>query len=765
VAAAGQEPPADPDLELEERRVRQILEKSDLTQVVLPAQHLASKLRLQGHIDRAERLLDDVLEPLDYALADPAVLGPEGASTLRFALPYLLLERTELLRLKGRPEDALEFLDLADQATQAQESTADLRSHVVGLRAQIRLDQGLYDLAARWIEEEFDLLQQSDAEARTLLPAQLRRANLRAALGTFDLQIAELEPVLATLDALANPSEEVRSARAQLALRRAIALQEIAGDAASLETAREELEAIWTMPSAYPSTRRDAAVRLALHELRGNRPESAAPWLAQAREMLEQGLLQGLQAGAEDRAWLASLELRLARARGAAPETLVPLIARLEDDVAALVQAWSSQPTRAAGSGYLRYDSTRAILAELMSAQVALHGQEQGGAVALATLARAEAAGSLHRSLGARLPALAEIQAALLPVGTGALVFFPTVDRSLVFTVDSEQGARLFENASERGLLPICRRWWSEISESPSGLSKEDRVERSASLDARGKQISAMLLPAPVLERLDRWSTVHVVGADFLDDLPFEALPIEGLGPLGRAKAVGYLPSLAIGVHLSERAARRELQSTVELCVVSSVRSKPASGAPQDLPFGPDELESLAARVRGPLKALMGPQATLDGLRAADLARVRVLLFLTHGVTDGLRERPQGLRLSAGQALWCEDAEGLPGPPLVILAVCDAGRGPQREGDGPVGSLGGAFLRGGADCVVLSGAELAYAATLQLSTELLRELDGGCSVAEGLRRARVQTATAEATQDPYYWALIRAVGLAHRPVR
>jgi hypothetical protein len=145
-----------------------------------------------------------------------------------------------------------------------------------------------------------------------------------------------------------------------------------------------------------------------------------------------------------------------------------------------------------------------------------------------------------------------------------------------------------------------------------------------------------------------------------------------------------------------------------------------------------------------------------------------VLHFFTHGLRDPELERPAGLLLAAdgihGGRLWCGQAEDLAVPPLVVLSVCGAGRGPVREGSGPVTHLGGAFLFAGADAVVHSHSDLYELPTLALMEVLHARLAAGDSPAEALRRARCALVEGGEWTDPYYHGLLRVIGLAHRPV-
>jgi CHAT domain-containing protein len=256
---------------------------------------------------------------------------------------------------------------------------------------------------------------------------------------------------------------------------------------------------------------------------------------------------------------------------------------------------------------------------------------------------------------------------------------------------------------------------------------------------------------------MSSWSQVYIVGSDLLNELPFEALPFEGDLALGLSKATAYLPSLAIGVELYDRSQKRTLPAH-DLCLVAGITE---GGAQVDLPFGQQYVERLTAGFeRERVHLLLGANASLDEILKPAALNATILHFVTHGAVDLARECPHGLTLSRGGRLWKEDAEQMSGPRLILISACGAGRSPQREGDGPVAHLGGAFLLSGAECVVLSDAQLAYDPTMTLMSVLQREVASGRTIGEALRLARTRVASDQDTHDPFYWALVRALGLA-----
>jgi CHAT domain len=750
----------DERLRLHELRVRAYLVSGELQEAVQLVYQLEGRLRETGQVARAKAVVQSVLDRLP----------PEHEGR-----PWLLLAQAEIARQGGRFEDAGTRLDEASDELAAKHTSATTRSllepAVLGVHTQIQLDQGLMELAAGSVQDEFDQLRtardQGHSNVSSWAAAYLRQASVRLAYGRFDRMAAELEAALADLATLPDPKKRLVELRPQLELNLAIARYlDGKGDARRADETRRALQRLWESDSVDELARFQCAEWLAQVELAANELVAAQGWIDKARRLEEERRAQGGEVGIKEQAYLSALQVRLSCLRKDEPSVTQQHVALLRADFDRMRGEWNQQPAREAGLGYLRYNRTRTILGELLSAEESLAGDVSGAERALQVLHLADESGSLHRLLQAAQPTLEETQEKLLPPGTGALVYFPFLDRSLVFTVDAEQGVQLHVCASERSLADLGRQWTAVLFDSPAELDSGGVTRRAQRLDELGARLSQGLLPQDVEQRVETWSTIYVVGSEYLNELPFEALPLGDRGPLGLVKAVCYLPSLPIGVRLFERAGLRETPRTRDLCLIAGIERAKGEQAFEDLPLGDEELESLCAPFpRERVLRLVGAKASLAEVRRADLSQFRIAHFFTHGIQDDLRERPQGLALSGKDVLWCEDAQDLRAPSLVLISACGAGRGPQREGDGPIAHLGGAFLLAGADCVVLSNADLEFEATLALCARFQRELAAECTPAEALRRARLQVAATKGTGDPFYWALVRAIGLAGRPLR
>jgi len=252
-----------------------------------------------------------------------------------------------------------------------------------------------------------------------------------------------------------------------------------------------------------------------------------------------------------------------------------------------------------------------------------------------------------------------------------------------------------------------------------------------------------------------------VTGRDQLDGLRVEALLAPDGERLGLTHAVGYLPSLGWAVEqmrtLAVRSAKRRGS---DVCLVYEPLPSPAY--PELEPLTLEELDRAALR-SSPLatELVSGPAATAARLRAP---AARVLHVVAHGVYDPRRHPPGGVLLSPTArtptgVVYADAIESAnEQAELVLLSSCSAGSGPLRAGDSEASTLTGAFLRSGALAVVAPSADVRARPTLTMMARVQREVAAGVSVAEALRRARVEL-VASAGDDPREYARLHATGL------
>jgi hypothetical protein len=400
-----------------------------------------------------------------------------------------------------------------------------------------------------------------------------------------------------------------------------------------------------------------------------------------------------------------------------------------------MVARWEGEPQSRTGEGPLFFGDRRRAFVELLRSHLELLPGEPGRGRAVAAIATAQAVGSLAKALGAPVPDLAAVRAALCPPGQGILVYVPGHEASVLAAIDASSLEVLVLPVGAMGLDRRRQELLRAIEAARAGPD-------ASGLEARAAAVAAVLLPPALAGKLAGWRGVAVVGLDSLGYLPFELLPGPAGARLGISHAVSYLPSLPVGVWLQQHRppARVAAAGTARVRIVACPDADAPPGLadrPQPLPFGREETAVLAAATAdAEVQVVRGADATADAwLEAAcDAAFVQLL---GHGVRDEARSDPQGLLLGDGTVLWSAELERRRSPVNVLIAACRAARGRLRRGDDGRHQLTGALLLAGARSVVAPVLDVGYQASVHFSadvhTGLFRE---GLPIAEALRRAR-----------------------------
>ncbi len=693
--------------------------------------------------------------------------------------PLLKLEYAELLRQRSATSAAEVALDEA-QAGLRDESDgyavhAATRCGIYGARGQLDLDLGLPDRAALWFEREHALAMEL-GDLDLYLAALLHRANLSSAIEDFD----EVTRIVDEASGAPWFASANRAARAQLLVRKGIALSELArvGRAELVQAselfidvleqgALEESEALLVELALVDLALRAGGSRT--EALRTAAFERARSWLERARQRLLRCKARDLASQPlQLEARLAALESTLAISSGASLEERRAAALRLDVALQAFFSRWRATRLRPGGLGFLHYGSRRQLLGAKVNAALDLEGPERGPAIALEALVQAQALGTLSRRLGAvptTAPGIARFFA-----GRVGLVYLAGPDGSHLFVVHGAEVVHA-ELPSMVELERLRSEFNDEVLRSPAGLAKPARAERRERLRSSGEALAAALLPEELRSVLERSERLTVVGLETLGYVPFEALPLGELRELGSTHAVDYLASIPLGVCLAGE--RADAEGVLDLVLLADPEL--SQGWLDEHPAMPPlglERERLGPllEVYGASRAqlLVAAEASFTRLEESLGGSPRVLQILAHGVFDMGRERSSGIALAqeagAVRVLWCADAERLSAPPLVILSACGAARGPRRRGGDGLAHLGGAFLVAGARAVISSVADLELEATLSLSEVLHRELRAGASPASALRAARRELAKSEAFADPFYRCLVHASGLGQEPL-
>jgi len=680
------------------------------------------------------------------------------------ACAMLLLEQEELDTARKLLERLHEPLD------QVRDPDPTIFCWSAELRARLELADGMPDRAAPIlrpaIELAWDHYDPSAARGAigksvshvALLGLLLAQAEFRMATGEHELLVAELEEALELRDEDAGKgpeerrflfNEDTRPYEGQTYLLLAVAHVKLAlEEDGHEEPARRWLARACSIDELLPSERFTCAVREGELELILDRPEAAREALARTRELLGQKDFAALPP--IETAFLCALEARLARRRGAELELARD---RLGAALERLREVWRERPHRKGGHGYLRYDRDRLVVEELLRLEHELSGPEAALDV-LVEVQRAVLPEPLEPPSGTWLE---EIRRELVPAGGGLLVYFPGVEALHLFAIDADSPPERRERASETELHDAYGRFDRAVATPPERAGSH----RARDLEEDGRWLAEELLPAEIRERLERWGSVTLLATGSTWDLPFRALPL-GDRPLGAEKAVSFLPSLALGLAFARRG-RPAFDGEIHAAVIGAPPSP--EGYPPLAVSDRQWRRLLRAYGSGGSILRTGEEATAAALLDLPLSRVPVVQLLAHGVRDPGRDRRWGMVLHAGE-LWSSDLEALPEAPrgLVILSSCGSGTGPQRVGEELEANMGGVFLWSGAQAVMLSRADATLEATLAHTAVMHDALAAGESPAEALRRASAALIETGDFADPFHHAVMRVVGLGHRPL-
>ena len=654
-------------------------------------------------------------------------------------------------------ERALKLLDEAELSAAGSEEP--LRSSLLGdiaySRAHLARGFGLIERARRELAHVREHARTLPADDELHLRWPLLAADVALAVEDYAAAIELLDEAWFER-ARAEPAQYYGAGR----LRRGVALSELArGSEQGADAAVRELERAFE--AGVLGASEACYARLALADLalrRGDRAASAEH-LSAART----------QAGSDvaTRARLAALDVEFVlRFTNDAGElrALRDELGRALDEFAA---HWRAIEPRPGGLGFLQWGWQRAAYSQWTRAELAIDPRA-GAHSALARLLDAQSLGTLARRLDARA-GLDQARSTLAAAGAGVLVYLPAMDRSHVFALDAEDVLHA-ELVSRDRLVELAEDLDAAWATPPDGSP-----ERRATWQAAGRSAADEFLPASIRERIARWTSCTVVGADQCGNPSFECFVLGEGRTLGLELALAYLPGIPLGVRLVERAARAPAEATIELVCIAAPTHSPSAlksfSRAAQLTLTDDERRALGEPFESERVLLLeGPAATRAALAAPELRAARVLSVLAHGVSDPSSDRPTALILAPtadedSGLLTCEQVEQLTLPPLVELFACVASRGPVRRGDDAAAHFVGACIVAGADCVLASRVELPRASIAELARALhagLRER-GECP-AEALRRARVHIASRPETADPWYWAGISAHGLATRPL-
>ncbi len=687
--------------------------------------------------------------------------------------PYVALMAAESLLRLGRWTECHALLDeVLETRTQPV-----IECRVLTMRGRLHLLEGRTDLAEQPIQRALELAQ--EARSHEWAWPTVRYAHLRA----VELDLAHRRPEDAAERVALFLEDEALYAgapleRLELLLSRAAAEESRELDAPGVpsgaaETARS---AAAELRALTPSAERDrllahAELTCARLELAENRLEAAESHLAAARKLLDSGDPAGVASQLEQ---CTTLEARLALARGAEVEVLRRARQVLEASFSGRVARLERLPQRPDGTGLLQFFETRSPLSELIRLDVAIEGDRAGAIRGLERIVALQALGTLSRRLNADVPTLDEIRAAArLKPDSGLLVYLPVAPRSLVIAIDGST-VRCEELA---GFNALSRARELHVGLLLAPLPDDPAARESALTDERSaaRELSKLLLPARVAERVRTWRALTVSGLDVLGPVPLGWLPIGDELHLGRRMAWDVLPSIPFGVAREKALESGRVTPQAEFLLVGDIT--PGDALPGDdsdmlpLPL-PTSTSSSLARPYSTAHVLAGEAATPAQV-LEDATRHVVVQLLVHAIEDPDRPRASGLVLSptadGNGVLWGDDIafsrSEESATRLVVLASCRSGQGPLRRGDAGSADLAGAWLAAGASAALVSHSDLTWGPTVELSALFHRHLrESGLSPAESLRLALSEIDAEDPRELPFRFGLLEVVGLGQRPV-
>ncbi|HEY3441201.1 MAG TPA: CHAT domain-containing tetratricopeptide repeat protein [Paludibaculum sp.] len=252
-----------------------------------------------------------------------------------------------------------------------------------------------------------------------------------------------------------------------------------------------------------------------------------------------------------------------------------------------------------------------------------------------------------------------------------------------------------------------------------------------------------------------------------LQSLPFESLRVPGSADLVVDRyTVSYLP--ASSMLAAERAGRGWLAPWRRVVLAFASPTAPAGAAGStlfsesldELPGATEEARAVAAATSGRSQVLAGAANLKRYVSTENLRGIPLLHFATHAVADSADPDRSRLVFTSSDAgrpydfLFAREAAGLDlsSTMLVTLAACDTELGQSVAGEGIQG-LSRAFLGAGAGSTVSTLWRISDRPSAGFMRSFYAALDGGESVAEALRTAKLEFRRAGGGMaHPRYWA-------------
>jgi CHAT domain-containing protein len=367
----------------------------------------------------------------------------------------------------------------------------------------------------------------------------------------------------------------------------------------------------------------------------------------------------------------------------------------------------------------------------------------------------------------------------MLDPGTAMVSFAVLQDRTELFVIQpagAESGLSVFS-------LPIGEKALRSQVQEFRKLILEQRTANDNLLRAHARELyDELLRPAEsLLANADR---LLVIPDGALHLLPFQALMLPSDRYLVEWKPLNTVVSATVFAELKKT--RHNESKPIELVAFGDphypalakghseaiaepqIRSAVERGLDLGrLPFSRVEVENVSGFYPDRSRKYLGDQATEERAKAIG-KDVRYIHFAVHGILDERFPLDSALVLSIPDKQTPGKDNGLLqaweifeqmhlDADLVTLSACNTGLGEELSGEGLVG-LTRAFQYAGAHSVVASSWSVDDLRTMELMTQLYKELQANKSKEKALQSAQLKLLHSKTASAPYYWAGFMLIG-------
>lgn len=669
-------------------------------------------------------LLEDPRKKLDMALAVRVLYRGELPAA------YLNQVAADLYLNDDRFEEAFKCLRESKWALDSSEFETERKK---------QYEYALHAVQAGWVYRRLGLLDRAAVDASFLLEERERLRKERTALGALSNLNLLMASIDVTLEKWAHLEDWLGEALRSKEFfendivratywRGQAAFERDRDDLDGTERARAQLVGVLSHDLTWPRIRYQAQLRLARIALYHGELEEAGFWLDES----ESGGFEDLQP--DEQAHHAVFRMRHARRSGSDVEgARQRLLASWER----YLEFMAGVPLRPGGVGMQSYHSFQRIIAEVLKVKLVTGNARE----AFHEIERAHRNATLVRMLASDGVSPDSFEA--LPDEV-LMMYLPGLDGTHLFLATSEDVQHAFLQVTGREIEQKVAALNRLVRCSPS--SPNAPPHREAGIHEQATHLWSQLVPPSAQMTLAAKQRVTICGIEMLFHLPFECL-LPDRGPaLGLTHDISYLPALPMSGQLEPRTG---LDNSLALF-----------GGASQLEFESDWDRDLLRHYVS-TSAHHGPSANESTLRETTSS---VVHLLGHGRFDLERELMTTVELDGGWIGYEEIIAMQHSPRLAVITACGGWRGPERRGDGGIGHLASAFMRGGCETVVVPHADIEANATLAWSQAFHWALTRGDSPARAAREARLALVESEVYADPFYHSLLHVVGVGHHPL-